>query len=793
MHAHWSADETRCSMTSQFPPALAIPSVDVLRGIRVLEISSRSSGAYAGRLLAAMGADVRRLGPATELAAPASAAERTRRWLHEGKSVSDGRPEPDDAVDGVDLVILEADAADAEWSSWSEAVRTAAVARPTPPVVVSITGARVDGEAVPSDGLTVGAWAAMSWSMGDADKEPLTLPFDLADFQTALYSTSAALAALLADPRQRDLRQIDVAGRDVLAYYVGMITANFLPYERPWAREGARPPGSAGVYPASIFPARDGHVVLMCRSQSEWKALLGAMGNPAWSKDPKFDDPRVVARLHADEADSHLMPWIAAQTCEEIVQLGRANGLAVAPIVSVREALEEPQFIEREFLRDDEDVRTPTVPWRLSEMNAPGESKPWRVSGEHAEPTRLLEGLRVLDLSWVWSGPLTTSILGDLGAEILKVEHSGHMDTGRQRGRARRNGVEVEGPEHEVTPYFNQMNHGKRSITLDMKRAEARSILLDLVEHCDVVVENMRPGVLARLGLSYDDFAARNPSVVMLSMSMAGQEGPLKTMKGYAGIMAAMSGLESLIGYDKDHIVGSLSPALGDPNAAGHALCILLGSLIRRRRTGRGSWIDLSQIEALMCVMPAPVIASQIDGGVAVPVNAHPQFAPYGHFAASGHDQWLAVAIRSDAEWKALAQLTGPADWAAESRWLTAEGRLAGRTELERHLADWTAEQDRDSLVEDLLALGVAAAPLASFEEMTDSSWVKSQEFKPRVVHRYLGPTDIFVAPFQYGGTAVGRATPAPLLGADTDAILTELLAMDPAVIERLHDTDVLS
>jgi len=780
-------------MTSQLPPVQAIPSADVLRGIRVLEISSRSSGAYAGRLLAAMGADVRRLGPPTELASTASAAEHTRRWLHEGKALPDRRPEPDEAVDGVDLVILETDAADAEWASWSEAVRTAAGSRPTPPVVVSIAGARVDGEVVPSDGLTVGAWAAMSWSMGDADKEPLTLPFDLADFQAALYSTSAALAALLADPRRPELRQVDVAGRDVLAYYVGMITANFLPYERPWTREGARPPGSAGVYPASIFPARDGHVVLMCRNQKEWQALLRAMGEPDWSKDPKFDDPRVVARLHADEADSHLMPWIAAQTCEEIVQLGRANGLAVAPIVSVREALDEPQFIARDFLRDDEGVRTPTVPWRLSQAAAPGEPKPWRVTGDHKEPTRLLEGLRVLDLSWVWSGPLTTSILGDLGAEVLKVEHSGHMDTGRQRGRARRNGVEVEGPEHEVTPYFNQMNHGKRSITLDMKRAEARSILLDLVEHCDVVVENMRPGVLARLGLSYDDFAARNPSVVMLSMSMAGQEGPLKTMKGYAGIMAAMSGLESLIGYDSDHIVGSLSPALGDPNAAGHALCILLGSLIRRRRTGQGSWIDLSQIEALMCVMPSPVIASQIDGRIEVPVNAHPLFAPYGHFATAGHDQWLALAIRSDEEWRAFVKLTGPADWADDSRWLTAEGRLAGRVELETHVAGWMAGQDRDSLVEDLLALGVAAAPLASFEEMTESSWVKSQEFKPRVLHRYLGPTDIFVAPFRYGGSTVGRAVPAPLLGADTDPILTGLLEMEPAQIEKLHDSDVLS
>lgn len=768
-----------------------VSSSDVLHDIRVLEISSRASGAYAGRLLAAMGANVRRFGPALELSVTATAEKLTRQWLHAGKSLPAERPTPMEVVDGVDLILMETDAADAEWRSWAEEVRASAEGLAKPPIILGIAGATVEGETVPSDSLTVGAWSAMSWSMGDADKAPLTLPFDLADFQVALYGAAAGLAGLLADPASRGLRTVEVAGRDVLAYYVGMITANFLPYERPWAREGARPPGSAGVYPASIFPCLDGHVVLMCRNQKEWHALLEAMGNPEWSRDPKFDDPRVVARLHADEADRYLIPWLATQTSADIVTLGRANGLAVAPILSVREALEEPQFVFRDFFDETDGVRSATVPWRLKEAEGEGH-RTWPVSGSHTEPTRMLEGLRVLDLSWVWSGPLTTSILGDLGADVLKVEHSGHMDTGRQRGRARRNGVEVEGPEHEATPYFNQMNHGKRSITLDMKRPQARAVLLELVEQCDVVVENMRPGVLERLGLSYADFAARNPSVVMLSMSMAGQEGPLKTMKGYAGIMAAMSGLESLIGYDEDHIVGSLSPALGDPNAAGHALCVLLGSLIRRRRTGRGCWIDLSQIEALMSVMPAPVIASQLDAKVDVPVNTHPLFAPYGHFPAAGHDRWVALAVRSDEQWQALTELMGAPDWTREARWQTAEGRLAERAELESSLCRWTMEQDRDDLVHDLLSLGVAAAPVASFEEMTDSSWVKSQEFKVRVDHRYLGSTDVFVAPFRYGGQPVGRALPAPLLGADTDSILAGLLSMDSTRIDELRSADVL-
>ena len=776
-------------------PAHRLPSNALLDGVRVVEISSRGSGAYAGRLLTVLGATVTRFGPALDIAASGASAGLTEAWLHSGKIITRGErlPEPADILGAADLVLIETDSAGAVWREWTSAILAEAAGLPGPPVVVRIQGAVVDGHPIPSDSLTVGAWSALSWSIGDADKAPLSLPFDLADFQVALFAAAAGLAALLAAPQDRDLRNVQVVGRDVLAYYVGMITANFLPYERPWTRDGARPPGSAGVYPASIFACRDGHVVLMCRNQREWNVLLDAMGNPEWSHDERFADPRVVARLYADEADSHLVPWIRARSIEELMALGRDYGLAVANIRSVREALAEPQFAARGFLAKSSDgVRMATVPWHLQEAGGE-DSGPhvWAVRSLSPEPTTLLNGLRVLDLSWVWSGPLTTSVLGDLGAEVLKIEHRGHLDTGRLRGKARRGGVEVAGPEHEATPYFNQNNHGKRSVTVDMKDERGRALLLDLVEHCDVVVENMRPGVLGRLGLSYADFAARNPSVVMLSLSMAGQEGPLRSMKGYAGIMAAMSGLESLIGYDRQNIVGSLSPALGDPNAAGHALTVLLAALHRRRRTGLGCWIDLSQIEALLCVLPAPVAQAQLDQEVPVLANAHPRFAPHGHFPCLGDDRWVALSVR-DELWGAFTQVAVGASFLADTRWNDAAQRVRHRDALKVAIAEWTSARDRDELVDALLAAGVPAAPLASFEEMTASSWAKERELTVRVPHPYLGETDVYVVPWKFGGRSAGRAAPAPLLGADTDTVLRDLLDLDPETLARLHADGVL-
>ncbi|MEU1956716.1 CaiB/BaiF CoA-transferase family protein [Nocardia rhamnosiphila] len=786
------------------PMIEVVPSSLLLAGVEVLELSSSVAGAYAGRLLAAMGARVRRMGPPLELGASADALPLVEAWLHQGKEETPLRVAPPlaELTAGTQLIIAERDSVDAEFATFVETVNSYASALHHAPVIVGVRRGALAENTLAANALTSSAWSGMSWSMGDADKVPLSLPFDLADYQAAIQACAAGLVGVLADPAQQSLRSVDVAGRDVLAYYTGMITTNFIPYERPWCRDGARPPGSAGVYPASIFACRDGHVVFMCRSQREWDILLEAMGSPEWSKDPRFSDPRVVARLYADEADQYLVPWIAGKTKQELMDFGRRHGLPVAPVRTVAQALDDPQFEHRHFLTDQptdgKSIRVPSQPWKLRQLDAVGDSESsrtrcWPVDGARtSNATEMFTGLRVLDLSWVWSGPLTTSILADLGADVIKVEHSDHLDTGRMRGKARRNGVEVDGPEYEATPYFNQMNHGKRSITVDLKHPRAREILLDLVEHCDIVVENMRPGVLDRLGIGYEQFAARNPAVVMLSMSMAGQTGPLSDMKGYAGIMAAMSGLESLIGYDEDHLVGSLAPALGDPNAAGHAMCVLLASLYRRRETGRGVWIDLSQIEALLSVLGAPVIESQLPDGVAVPVNRHPHFAPHGHFQCAGFDEWVAIAIRTDQEWNSLVELAAGSPLAAREEWRDGPKRLVARQEVEAALEQWTSEHDRDALVAALLGRGIAAAPVCSFEDLVASEWKRDRRLTVDVAHPYLGETEVFTVPWRFGGQNPGVALPAPLLGADTEPVLRKLLTMSPEEIKKLQDDSVL-
>ncbi|KAA9164082.1 CoA transferase [Amycolatopsis acidicola] len=775
-----------------------------LADLRVVEISGGVATAYAGRVLTWLGASVLVVGTELDTAAEPAATQLVADWLHEGKEVATAERKRDLAkvIADAQIVLLDTDDRGPELSSLVRSATNAVDASAHPPVVVHVSSVADRGKPIPGSALTAAAWSGLSWSMGSPGKAPLSLPFDLPSFEAGAHAAAAALAVVVANPAENSvLRNVDVSARDVLSYYTGMITANFIPYERPWRRDGARPPGSGGVYPASIFPCKDGFVTFMCRSQREWKALLEGMGSPEWSRDPRFEDPRVVARLHADEADSHLVPWIAERTKQELLEFGHRYGLPIAPVRSFSETLREEQFRHRKFFVSHPrrpDLLAPGAPWRLNEVpgRRPDQARDRRLRIEPAsgEPCDLLSGLRVLDLSWVWSGPMVTSMLTDLGAEVLKIEHSGHMDAGRMRGRARRDGREVEGPEHEVTPYFNQMNHGKRSVTLDLKEGRARELLLDLAGTCDVVVENMRPGALSKLGLGFDELSAHNPGIVMLSMSMAGQTGPLKTMKGYAGIMAAMSGLDSIIGYDENELIGSLTPALGDPNGASHGLVALLAALHRRRVTGRGAWIDLSQIEALLSITASPLLASQLDTGERVPVNTHPGKCPHGHFPASGDDRWLAITVQDDSQWQTFVELArcdghdlDPHDTRDESK-----NRLENRAAIEEAVSAWTADQDRDELADRLIRHGIPAAPVTSFEDLASSDWAGERHLRTFVQHPYLGETPIFVLPWKFAGRAAGRDLPAPILGTDTDDVLTRLLQIDAATLAELHQSGSL-
>lgn len=406
---------------------------------------------------------------------------------------------------------------------------------------------------------------------------------------------------------------------------------------------------------------------------------------------------------------------------------------------------------------------------------------------------RPLEHVRVLDFSWVWSGPLVTSILAEFGAQVIKVEHGKRLDNSRLRGRPLRDGKPVEGPSIETGPYFHQTNHDKLSITVNLKSPEARKLLDELVGISDVVVENLSPGALDRVGLGYQRLSAINPKLVYLSMSAAGQTGPLSGLRAYAPIMSSYCGFETLLGYPQEAPIGMMNFGYGDPNAAVHGLLPLLAALLEVEQTGQGQHIDMSQLEALLSVIAEPIIDRLMNGRDAQPTgNLHPRMAPHGIYPAAGTDRWVSIAVADDTQWQALLDRMGRPSWGERADWRTAAGRLQARTVIDRELARWTAGQETAALVEMLRGAGIACSPVQDVDAQWEDPHFRARGVRVETTHPITGNEWLYHAPWRMENHPPEIRASAPLLGQHNEYIFGELLKLPRDRITQLQADGVL-
>jgi crotonobetainyl-CoA:carnitine CoA-transferase CaiB-like acyl-CoA transferase len=752
---------------------------DLLGGIAVLELSTQVSGAYCGRLLHLLGASVTRWNLPLTADCPGELLAELSASLNDGKAVV--------AADAFEVVLARARSARlvvcdslADDSAESAVLREVVTAMGPSASLIEIVGDQAD-PAIPTSAITVSAAAAMSWGLGSRGQEPLTLPYDLPDYFAGVEAAGAAILELLTGTTASaslPASRWQISAVDVVTSFVGQVSSVFLPYERPWHRDGARANKSSGFYPGAMFPCSDGHITLVCRTDREWTALRAAMGNPEWSRRPEFADAREVARAHADEADRYLTAWTRAHTRDEIIELGRRFGFPHSLVLTVDQAVELEQFAHHHLFEAKASGRSarPGRPWRVSA--GPLASRASRPLGLQPSERRPLEGLRVLDLSWVWAGPMLTAELADLGAEIIKIESRHRPDPSRLRGPAIRAGRAIEGPSGETSPYFNQMNRGKRSVAINIGDEEGAELVRGLAQHCDVVVENMRPGALERRGLGYAQLAARNPSIVMVSMSMMGQEGPMKSLGGYAPMMSGLAGLDSLVGYSDDDLVGIFNPSIGDPNGAAHALAVLMAALVYRQRTGRGSWVDLAQIECLVAILRAPILLAASRGKVPPPANTHHVFWPHGTFRTAGEDAWLSLAVRSDAERERLAGLVGadPGD----------------RPGLEAAVTRWLTHRDAVTTAQLLRAKGIPAAAVADLETIYAADWPRRRRLYRQYLHPYIGEQPVWNLTWKRDGESFATTTASPQFGASTEGVFAELLGLGQEELADLRRSGAL-
>ena len=511
----------------------------------------------------------------------------------------------------------------------------------------------------------------------------------------------------------------------------------------------------------------------------------------------------VVKGLHAG-----VQPWLAQKTMSELADIALKNNLIVSPLRDFKEVLATPHFWQRGFFSagraGGKEVTVPGLPFRALEQrsaSAPdiaGELLAGAPPSRSVSPARRddgpLSGMRVLDFGWVWSAPWVGTMLAELGAQVIKVEHALRPDNLRLSGRVYRDGNEVKGPTMEMSPMFHQINHGKLGITLNAKSPKAVELLKALAATSDLAIENMSPGSMERVHLGYEDLRAVNPRLVMLSMSAAGQFGELSSMRAYAPIMSSFVGLESLVGYADELPIGALNFGLGDPNASVHALVAVMAALRRARATGHGCLIDLSQIEAMLSTLRPYLVEAQVLGWQPpARGNRHSDLAPHGIYPASEGDAWLTIAVASDEQWKAFKGLAPEKSWARDARFDSTASRLQHVAELDAAIAVWTAQHPRDALVDRLRAAGIASSPVLSVQEQWVDRHYDARGIKQPIDIPVYGKEDVFTAPWRFSDFAprVGRA--GPRTGEDNDFVFEKILGLTPQEVSALKAEGVIA
>ena len=398
--------------------------------------------------------------------------------------------------------------------------------------------------------------------------------------------------------------------------------------------------------------------------------------------------------------------------------------------------------------------------------------------------------LRVLDLSMGWAGPLVGQMFAEMGAEVVKVEDTHHFDWWR-------GSLSMAAPEMqpiERAAVFNTANRGKLGVTLDLASARGIEIVKRLVEVSDILIENYSPGVMDRLGLSYQAVSAINPRLIMISMPSFGSDGPECNARGYGNTVEAMAGVTGLTGYhngDGQHY--TLSNALGDPVGGLHGVFALMVAIRERERTGHGQLIELAQVESLIPFVTDAMLEYQFTGKVPPPRgNRHREHAPHGIYRCAGDDNWIALACESDEQFRNLTRVLGLERLMDDSRFTTTSARKQNEEALDAELSRAVATLSLDDCVQRLRDAGVLAAPVNSAPAVMADPQIQSREYFVAIDRAVVGTHLYPGAVARIPETPLRADAPAPLLGEHNRQVLGGLLGMTEDEVSALERDGVI-
>jgi crotonobetainyl-CoA:carnitine CoA-transferase CaiB-like acyl-CoA transferase len=392
----------------------------------------------------------------------------------------------------------------------------------------------------------------------------------------------------------------------------------------------------------------------------------------------------------------------------------------------------------------------------------------------------MLDGIRVLDLSRVIAGPFCAMLLGDLGADVVKVEDTGAGDESRTW------------PPHKdgETAAYLLFNRNKRGITLDLKTPEGVEVVKALVRGADVLVENFRTGTMESFGLGYETLAQINPRLIYCSVSAFGRTGPRKDSPGYEALMQAFSGIMSITGEPDGQPVRS---AVSFLDLTTGILCTLgvAAAILQRERTGFGQRVDGSLLETAVGLLAYHAEGYLLAGVVPRPLGSgHPSLSPYRNFKCRD-GQWVFIAAANDRFWLKLTRALGLEWMATDPRFAVNKDRVANRAELERIVEDTIAQYDREPLLKVLDEADVPATPVNTVDQVMNDPQTVERGIIQRVVHPTLGEIPVIGTPIKLSRMSPGVRRPAPLRGEHTDAVLAEC-GFSPERIREFRDRKVI-
>lgn len=377
----------------------------------------------------------------------------------------------------------------------------------------------------------------------------------------------------------------------------------------------------------------------------------------------------------------------------------------------------------------------------------------------------ILKGIRVLDFTWMLSGPFATRILADFGAEVIKVQSK----------------KTAKGMESNLTWYFNHWNRNKLGITLDMDYPEAREIALRLIKISDVMIENFSPRVLSNWGLDYERIKKVKPEIIMVNISAMGADGPLRNLIGFGTTLQSLCGLTYLTSYDKNLPVGIGYPYV-DSIIGLYATLAILNAIENRSHIGTGQYIDLSGFEASLTLLGPSVLNILLNQEDIIPqgnLADHISAAPYGCYKCLEEDRWCVIAVCNEDQWKALKRVMGDPEWVKEDRFSTISKRKENSKQLDELINEWTSTHKAEGLLDILQKEGIPSGIVQNAKDIANDPHLKERGFFLSINHPILGEMITDGQPIRFGDERINIRKPAPLLGEDNRYVFIELLGME--------------